>query len=87
MQIYDLLLCIIGLDFQSYLLSMDFLSQFNTALPAKKNPAGSNPHIIHSSPFNIFVGSPIKEEDEHPDIDAKKTNHGKQESSEHIKQV
>ncbi|XP_026554098.1 protein NEDD1 [Pseudonaja textilis] len=76
-----------GLDFQSYLLSMDFLSQFNTALPARKNPAGSNPHIVHSSPFNIFAGSPIKEENEHPDIDAKKTNHGKQESNEHIKQL
>lgn len=87
MQICDLLLCIIGLDFQSYLLSMDFLSQFNNALPTRKNPAGSNPQIVHSSPLNIFVGSPIKEEDEHLDIDAKKTNHGKQESSEHIKQV
>uniref|UniRef100_A0A8C5RQ14 DDB1- and CUL4-associated factor 12 beta-propeller domain-containing protein n=1 Tax=Laticauda laticaudata TaxID=8630 RepID=A0A8C5RQ14_LATLA len=76
-----------GLDFQSYLLSMDFLSQFNTALPARKNPAGSNPHIVHSSPFNIFAGSPIKEENEHLDIDAKKTNHGKQESNEHMKQL
>ncbi|KAG8137994.1 hypothetical protein E2320_003929 [Naja naja] len=76
-----------GLDFQSYLLSMDFLSQFNTGLPARKNPAGSNPHIVHSSPLNIFAESPIKEENEHPDIDAKKTNHGKQESNEHIKQL
>ncbi|XP_039214090.1 protein NEDD1 [Crotalus tigris] len=76
-----------GLDFQSYLLSMDFLSQFNNALPTRKNPAGSNPQIVHSSPLNIFVGSPIKEEDEHLDIDAKKTNHGKQESNEHIKQL
>uniref|UniRef100_A0A8C6VJ11 NEDD1 gamma-tubulin ring complex targeting factor n=1 Tax=Naja naja TaxID=35670 RepID=A0A8C6VJ11_NAJNA len=66
---------------------MDFLSQFNTGLPARKNPAGSNPHIVHSSPLNIFAESPIKEENEHPDIDAKKTNHGKQESNEHIKQL
>uniref|UniRef100_A0A8C6VL04 NEDD1 gamma-tubulin ring complex targeting factor n=1 Tax=Naja naja TaxID=35670 RepID=A0A8C6VL04_NAJNA len=61
---------------------MDFLSQFNTGLPARKNPAGSNPHIVHSSPLNIFAESPIKEENEHPDIDAKKTNHGKQESND-----
>uniref|UniRef100_A0A8C6VQB7 NEDD1 gamma-tubulin ring complex targeting factor n=1 Tax=Naja naja TaxID=35670 RepID=A0A8C6VQB7_NAJNA len=67
--------------------NMDFLSQFNTGLPARKNPAGSNPHIVHSSPLNIFAESPIKEENEHPDIDAKKTNHGKQESNEHIKQI
>ncbi|XP_070611966.1 protein NEDD1 [Erythrolamprus reginae] len=72
-----------GLDFQSYLLSMDFMSQFNTNT-ARKPPAG--PRTFHSSPFNVFVGSPIKEEDEHPDANVKKINHGKQESSEHVKQ-
>ncbi|XP_042325204.1 protein NEDD1 isoform X2 [Sceloporus undulatus] len=74
-----------GLDFQPYLSSLDFLSQFNATLPARKNPTGSSPHIMHSSPLNIFVGSPVKEEDENPDVDAKKANNGRQESREHLK--
>nr|XP_034983423.1 protein NEDD1 isoform X1 [Zootoca vivipara] len=76
-----------GMDFQPYLSSLDFLSQFSTALPARKNPVGSGPQIVHSSPLNIFVGSPIKEDDENPEADAKKTNHGRQESREHFKQL
>ncbi|KAH0616768.1 hypothetical protein JD844_028143 [Phrynosoma platyrhinos] len=74
-----------GLDFQPYLSSLDFLSQFNATLPARKNPTGSSSHIVHSSPLNIFVGSPIKEEDVNPDVDAKKANNGRQESREHLK--
>ncbi|XP_062989813.1 protein NEDD1 [Elgaria multicarinata webbii] len=76
-----------GLDFQPYLSSLDFLSQFNSALPMRKNAAGSSSQVVHSSPLNIFVGSPIKEEDENSDVDAKKTNYGRQESREHLKQL
>ncbi|XP_061495505.1 protein NEDD1 isoform X2 [Rhineura floridana] len=76
-----------GLDFQPYLSSMDFLSQFSTVLPVRKNPAGSGSQAVHSSPLNIFVGSPIKEDNENPDTDAKKTNNGRQESREHYKQL
>ncbi|XP_008109042.1 protein NEDD1 [Anolis carolinensis] len=72
-----------GLDFQPYLSSLDFLSQFNAALPARKGQTGSNSHILHSSPLNVFVGSPIKEDDENPDVDAKKANNGRPESREH----
>lgn len=45
--------------------------------------------MVHSSPLNVFVGSPIKEEDENPnlDLDARKSNHGRQELREHLKQV
>lgn len=82
-----ILLFILGMDFQPYLSSLDFLSQFSTALPVRKNPIGSGPQVMHSSPLNIFVGSPIKEDDENPDVDAQKTNHGRQESREHFKQV
>ncbi|XP_054845285.1 protein NEDD1 isoform X2 [Eublepharis macularius] len=77
-----------GLDFQSYLSSLDFLSQFNT-FPSRKNPAGSTSQVVHSSPLNIFVGSPIKEEDENPDLDldTRKANYGRQELREHFKQL
>ncbi|XP_077195238.1 protein NEDD1 [Paroedura picta] len=77
-----------GLDFQSYLSSLDFLSQFNM-FPSRKNPAGSASQVVHSSPLNVFVGSPIKEEDENPnlDLDARKSNHGRQELREHLKQL
>nr|XP_056702147.1 protein NEDD1 [Euleptes europaea] len=77
-----------GLDFQSYLSSLDFLSQFNT-FSSRKNPAGSASQVVHSSPLNIFVGSPIKEEDENPnlDLDARKANHGRPELREHLKQM
>ncbi|XP_015271763.1 PREDICTED: protein NEDD1 [Gekko japonicus] len=77
-----------GLDFQSYLSSLDFLSQFNT-FPSRKIPAGSASQIVHSSPLNVFVGSPIKEEDENPnlDLDARKSNLGRQELREHLKQL
>lgn len=42
-----------------------------------------------SSPLHAFVGSPIKEEDEHPnqDAEATKISIGKQESREPLKQV
>uniref|UniRef100_A0A6J0VE65 Protein NEDD1 n=1 Tax=Pogona vitticeps TaxID=103695 RepID=A0A6J0VE65_9SAUR len=71
-----------GMDFQPYLSSLDFLSHFNPTIPARKNPSS---HIMHSSPLNVFVGSPIKEEEENPEINAKKANHGKQETREHLK--
>uniref|UniRef100_A0ACB8FP53 Uncharacterized protein n=1 Tax=Sphaerodactylus townsendi TaxID=933632 RepID=A0ACB8FP53_9SAUR len=77
-----------GLDFQSYLSNLDFLSQFNT-FSSRKKPAGSSSQLVHSSPLNVFVGSPIKEEDETPnlDLDARKANHGRQELREHMKQL
>ncbi|XP_060101201.1 protein NEDD1 [Heteronotia binoei] len=77
-----------GLDFQSYLSSLDFLSHFNM-FPSRKNPAGSASQVVHSSPLNVFVGSPIKEEDENPNLnlDARKSNHGRQELREHLKQL
>ncbi|XP_066490461.1 protein NEDD1 [Tiliqua scincoides] len=67
-----------GLDFQPCFSSLDFLSKLNT-VGVRKNPATP---ILHSSPLNIFVGSPIKEEDEN-----KKLNNGRQESREHLKQL
>ncbi|NXH71681.1 NEDD1 protein, partial [Hydrobates tethys] len=75
-----------GLDFQSYLLGLDFLPQFTTALPVKRNPVGSSAQAIRSSPLHALVGSPIKEE-EHPETDTKKINLGKQESKEVLQQV
>ncbi|XP_053108417.1 protein NEDD1 isoform X1 [Hemicordylus capensis] len=75
-----------GLDFQPCLSGLDFLSHFNT-YPARKSQTGSGSQIVHSSPLNVFVGSPIKEEEENPHVDAKKTNHGRHESREHLKQL
>ncbi|XP_068524867.1 protein NEDD1 [Anas acuta] len=76
-----------GLDFQSYLSGLDFLPQLTTAFPIKRNPVGSNAQGIRSSPLHALVGSPIKEEEEHPEADPKKTNLGKQESKETLKQL
>ncbi|NXK13184.1 NEDD1 protein, partial [Herpetotheres cachinnans] len=76
-----------GLDFQSYILGLDFLPQLTTALPVKRNPVGSSAQGIRSSPLHALVGSPIKEEEEHPETDTKKINLGKQESKEGLKQV
>ncbi|NXO93408.1 NEDD1 protein, partial [Certhia brachydactyla] len=73
-----------GLDFQSYLLGLDFLPQPTIAFPVKRNPGGSS---AQSSPLHALVGSPIKEEEERPETDSKKISLGKQESKDVIKQV
>uniref|UniRef100_A0A8C5U9M5 NEDD1 protein n=1 Tax=Malurus cyaneus samueli TaxID=2593467 RepID=A0A8C5U9M5_9PASS len=76
-----------GVDFQSYLVGLDFLPQSTTTFPVKRNPAGSSAQGIQSSPLHALVGSPIKEEEEHPETDTKKISIGKQESKEVVKQV
>lgn len=78
---------IFSLDFQSYLSGLDFLPQLTTAFPVKRNPVGSSTQGIRSSPLHALVGSPIKEEEEHPETDTKKTNLGKQETKEALKQL
>ncbi|XP_009880885.1 PREDICTED: protein NEDD1 isoform X2 [Charadrius vociferus] len=76
-----------GPDFQSYLLGLDFLPQLTTALPVKRNPVGSSAQGMQSSPLHVLLGSPVKEEEEHPETDAKKINLGKQEPKEVLKQL
>ncbi|XP_064307409.1 protein NEDD1 isoform X1 [Phalacrocorax carbo] len=76
-----------GSDFQPYLLDLDFLPQLTTALPVKRNPVSSGAQGIRSSPLHALVGSPIKEEEEHPETDTKKISLGKQESKEVLKQL
>ncbi|XP_056196694.1 protein NEDD1 isoform X2 [Falco biarmicus] len=76
-----------GLDYQSYVLGLDFLPQLTTALPVKRNPVGCSAQGIGSSPLHALVGSPVKEEEEHPETDTKKTNLGKQETKEGLKQL
>ncbi|KAM6424865.1 protein NEDD1 isoform 2-T3 [Rhynochetos jubatus] len=76
-----------GMDFQSYLLGLDFLPQLTSALPVKRNPVGSSAQGIQSSPLHVFMDSPIKEEEEHPETDTKKMNLGKQECKEVVKQL
>ncbi|NXN82937.1 NEDD1 protein, partial [Bombycilla garrulus] len=75
-----------GLDFQSYLLGLDFLPQPTIAFPVKRNPVSSSAQGTQSSPLHALVGSPIKEE-EHPETDSKKISIGKQESKDVLKQV
>ncbi|XP_008634771.1 PREDICTED: protein NEDD1 [Corvus brachyrhynchos] len=75
-----------GLDFQSYLVGLDFLPQPTTAFPVKRNPVGSSAQGVQSSPLHALGGSPVKEE-EHPETDTKKISLGKQESKEVLKQV
>ncbi|NXS53338.1 NEDD1 protein, partial [Brachypteracias leptosomus] len=74
------------LDFQSYLLDFEFLPQLTTTFPVKKTPVGSSAQGIQSSPLHAFVGSPLKEEEKHPETDTKKINLGKQEPKEVLKQ-
>ncbi|NXD33251.1 NEDD1 protein, partial [Copsychus sechellarum] len=76
-----------GLDFQSYLLGLDFLPQPAIAFPVKRNPVGSSAQGTQSSPLHALVGSPVKEEEEHPETDSKKISLGKQESKAVLKQV
>ncbi|XP_065598746.1 protein NEDD1 [Cyrtonyx montezumae] len=75
-----------GLDFQSYLSGLDFLPPFSTALPVKRSPVGNSTQAIQSSQLHALVASPIKEEQEHPGTDIKKTDLGKQETKEALKQ-
>lgn len=83
---FHLSLFILGLDFQSYLVGLDFLPQPTTVFPVKRNPVGSSAQGMQSSPLHALVGSPVKEE-EHPETDTKKISLEKQESKEVLKQV
>ncbi|NXP34128.1 NEDD1 protein, partial [Leiothrix lutea] len=76
-----------GLDFQSYPFGLDFLPQPTIAFPVKRTPVGSSAQGTQSSPLHALVGSPIKEEEEHPETDSKKISLGKQESIDVLKQV
>ncbi|MEE6480193.1 hypothetical protein FKM82_012485 [Ascaphus truei] len=66
----------------------DFLSHFNTIPTTRRSPVGASSQGTHSSPFHLFIGSPIKEEDETPDSEAKpkKPHLPKQESREVARQ-
>ncbi|NWS11323.1 NEDD1 protein, partial [Pachyramphus minor] len=75
------------LDFQSYLAGLDFLPQLTAAFPVKRNPVGGSAQGVQSSPIHALVGSPIKEEEEHPETDIKKISLGKQEIKEVLEQV
>lgn len=78
---------ILDRDLHSCLLGLDFLPQPTIAFPVKRNPVGSSAQGTQSSPLHALLGSPIKEEEEHPEIDSKKTSLGKQESKAVLKQV
>ncbi|XP_012927788.1 protein NEDD1 isoform X1 [Heterocephalus glaber] len=66
----------------------DFLPQLSSVFPPRKNPVNSSTPIFHSSPLNVFMGSPGKEENENHDLTAesKKTYLGKQEPKDSLKQ-
>ncbi|NXC85707.1 NEDD1 protein, partial [Cercotrichas coryphoeus] len=76
-----------GKHIPSYLLGLDFLPQPTIAFPVKRNSVGSSAQGTQSSPLHVLVGSPIKEEEEHPETDSKKISLGKQESKAVLKQV
>lgn len=75
--------------FSSSFLGFDFLPQLNSVFPPRKNPVTSSTSLLHSSPLNVFMGSPGKEESENHDLTAesKKIYMGKQESKDSFKQV
>ncbi|XP_012630786.1 protein NEDD1 [Microcebus murinus] len=67
---------------------LDFLPQLNSVFPPRKNPVTSSSSALHSSPLNVFMGSPGKEENENHDLTAesKKIYLGKQEPIDSFKQ-
>ncbi|XP_045318587.1 protein NEDD1 isoform X2 [Leopardus geoffroyi] len=67
---------------------LDFLPQLNSVFPPRKNPGTSSTSVLHSSPLNVFMGSPGKEENENHDLtaDSKKIYLGKQEPKDSFKQ-
>ncbi|XP_057342478.1 protein NEDD1 isoform X2 [Manis pentadactyla] len=67
---------------------LDFLPQLNSVLPPRKNPVVSSTSVLHSSPLNVFMGSPGKEENQNHDLTAesKKMYLGKQEPKDSFKQ-
>ncbi|XP_077628346.1 protein NEDD1 isoform X2 [Crocuta crocuta] len=67
---------------------LDFLPQLNSVFPPRKNPGVSSTSVLHSSPLNVFMGSPGKEENENHDLTAesKKIYLGKQEPKDSFKQ-
>ncbi|XP_029457411.1 protein NEDD1 [Rhinatrema bivittatum] len=69
--------------------ALDFLQQFGALSSARRNPIGASATGTQSSPLCFFGASPIKEEDENQDTNAKtqKTYPGKQEPREPIKQL
>ncbi|XP_053441338.1 protein NEDD1 [Nycticebus coucang] len=68
---------------------LDFLPQLNSVFPPRKNPVTSSTPVLHSSPLNVFMGSPGKEENENHDLTAesKKMYLGKQEPKDAFKQL
>ncbi|KFW77943.1 Protein NEDD1 [Manacus vitellinus] len=74
-------------DLQGKGSGLDFLPQLPAAFQVKRSPVGSSAQGVQSSPINALVGSPIKEEEEHPETDIKKISLGKQETKEVLKQV
>eukprot|EP00069_Balaena_mysticetus_P018004 bmy_10955T0 len=68
--------------------SLDYLPQLNSVFPPRKNPVASGTPVLHSSPLNVFTGSPGKEENENRDLTAesKKMYLGKQEPKDSFKQ-
>ncbi|NXV09792.1 NEDD1 protein, partial [Cettia cetti] len=76
-----------GKHMPSYPFGLDFLPQPTIAFPVKRNPVGSSAQGTQSSPLHALVGSPIKEEEEHPETDFKKMSLGRQESIDIVKQV
>lgn len=68
---------------------LDFLTQLNSMFPPRKHPGSSGTSVLHSSPLNVLMGSPGKEENESHDLiaESKKTYLGKQEPKDSFKQV
>ncbi|XP_012590481.1 PREDICTED: protein NEDD1 isoform X2 [Condylura cristata] len=69
--------------------ALDFLPQLNSVFPPRKNPVASSTSVLQSSPLNVFMGSPGKEENENHDLiaESKKMYLGKQEPKDSFKQL
>nr|XP_045008487.1 protein NEDD1 [Jaculus jaculus]XP_045008488.1 protein NEDD1 [Jaculus jaculus] len=67
---------------------LDFLPQLNPVFPPRKTPLASSTLVLHSSPLNVLMASPVKEEADSHELTAesRKAYLGKPEPKDSFKQ-
>lgn len=66
---------------------LDFLPQLNSVFPLRKNAGSSSTLVLHSSPFNVLMGTGKEEHESHElSAESKKAHLGKPEPKDSLKQ-
>lgn len=67
---------------------LDFLPQLNSVFPLRKNAGSSSTLVLHSSPFNVLMGTGKEEHESHElSAESRKAHLGKPEPKDSLKQV